>query len=284
MDAMRYLAREPTEERLLRGFKLLREKCMPKMGISNATKQSVIAYLEKIWMHPKWRDAWTDYGRAKYGVPFFMSCNNALERYWQEFKKDGTRNRILKRFDELIERVSGYGLHGLSRMPSVMDAAALHARDHNSMEFSPRTATDVRRRHHLANCILISEDNPIATVIAGKVYAVRSSVAPAHVLNLDLQDEREMKEETQGDRLTRSQSLLEPLYKHLCEPVNDMIAEVRASTPTWPHYLIDWTCTPPSCSCRDHCRRGGQRDPCKHVKARHLQIRWGPHARKNAGE
>jgi hypothetical protein len=54
--------------------------------------------------------------------------------------------------------------------------------------------------------------------------------------------------------------------------------------PGWPHYLMDWTRTPPTCSCRDHCRRGGQRDPCKHVKARFLQLRWGTNARKAAGE
>ena len=97
MDAMRFLAREPTEERLLQGFELLCENCMPKMDISDATRQSVIAYLHKFWLAPKWREAWVDFGRAKHGVPFFMSCNNALERYWQEFKSDGTRNRILKR-------------------------------------------------------------------------------------------------------------------------------------------------------------------------------------------
>ena len=268
----------------MQGFKLLCEECMPKMGISTATKTSVIAYLEKYWLAPKWRRAWTDFGRAKYGVPFFMSCNNALERYWQEFKKDGTRNRILKRFDELIERVSGYGLHGLSPMPSLMDASALHARDHNARDFSPRIGTDVRRRHHLANCILISEENPIATIIEGKVYAVRNGAAPSFVLNLDLQDERETKEETQGTSLTRTQSLLEPLYKHLCEPVNDMIVAAEASKPAWPHYIIDWTRTPPSCSCHDHCRRGGQRDPCKHVKACHLQLRWGADTRKTAGK
>ena len=90
-----------------------------------------------------------------------------------------------------------------------------------------------------------------------------------------------MKEETQTHR---SQSLLEPLYQHLCEPVNDVIAAARASVPSYPHYLIDWTRTPPTCSCRDHCRRGGQRDPCKHVKARHLQLRWGQDARNSAGE
>ena len=64
-----------------------------------------------------------------------QSCNNALERYWQEFKRHGTMDRILRRFDELIERVSGYGLFGASPSPSVMDASALHARDHNSIRF-----------------------------------------------------------------------------------------------------------------------------------------------------
>ena len=73
MDAMRYLAREPTEERLLQGFKLLCENCMPKMDISDATRQSVIAYLHKFWLAPKWREAWVDFGRTKHEVPFFMS-------------------------------------------------------------------------------------------------------------------------------------------------------------------------------------------------------------------
>jgi hypothetical protein len=306
MDAIRYLAREPTEERLLQGFKLLCEKCMPEMDITDATRQSVITYLQKFWLAPKWREAceenafpfWynmliansslvkkpfyagTDWGRANHNVPFFMSCNNALERYWQEFKKDGTRNRILKRFDELIERVSGYGLHGLSPMPSVMDAAALHARDHNALDFSPRIATDVRRRHHLANCILISEENPIRTVVEGKVYAVRASVAPSSVLNLDLKDEREMKEETQT---ARSQSLLEPLYQHLCGPVNDVIAAAGASAPSYPHYLIDWTRTPPACSCRDHCRRGGQRgeETCPHLLSARANFPHFDRARKS---
>lgn len=39
-------------------------------------------------------------------------------------------------FVQLIERVSGYGLFGESPSPSVMDAAALHARDHESLGFS----------------------------------------------------------------------------------------------------------------------------------------------------
>ena len=57
MDAIRYLAREPTEERLLQGFKLLCEKCMPEMDITDATRQSVITYLQKFWLAPKWREA-----------------------------------------------------------------------------------------------------------------------------------------------------------------------------------------------------------------------------------
>jgi hypothetical protein len=90
----------------MQGFKLLCEECMPKMGISTATKTSVIAYLEKYWLAPKWRRAWTDFGRAKYGVPFFMSCNNALERYWQEFKKDAQSDpKAIRRIDRESEWV-----------------------------------------------------------------------------------------------------------------------------------------------------------------------------------
>jgi len=79
---------------------------------------------------------WLPFGLI-FGVdmPTDQSCNNALERYWQEFKRHGTMDRILRRFDELIERVSGYGLFGASPSPSVMDASALHARDHNSIRF-----------------------------------------------------------------------------------------------------------------------------------------------------
>lgn len=64
-------------------WKLLCEECITKMDISTETKRSVIAYLERFWLSEKWREAWTDFGRAKHGVPFFMSCNNSLERYWQ---------------------------------------------------------------------------------------------------------------------------------------------------------------------------------------------------------
>ena len=81
-----------------------------------------------------------------------QSCNNALERYWQEFKRHGTMDRILRRFDELIERVSGYGLFGASPSPSVMDASALHARDHNSIRF---IVSLVMRSSHRAFSLLL---------------------------------------------------------------------------------------------------------------------------------
>ena len=60
---------------------------------------------------------------------------------------------------------------------------------------------------------------------------------------------------------SRSHTLLEPLYQHLCAPTLQLISTAGASAarPSLPHYLIDCTRTPPFCTCRDHCRRGGQR-------------------------
>ena len=104
---------------------------------------------------------------------------------------------------------------------------------------------------------------------------------------------------------SRSHTLLEPLYQHLCAPTLQLISTAGASAarPSLPHYLIDCTRTPPFCTCRDHCRRGGQRGAFsvtlltftslffpvwthfrKHVKARLLQMHWGDSARERAGD
>lgn len=50
MDGMRYLAREPTEEKLMEGWKLLCDKVITKMDITAATRASVIKYLNQFWL------------------------------------------------------------------------------------------------------------------------------------------------------------------------------------------------------------------------------------------
>ena len=55
-----------------------------------------------------------------------------------------------KRIDELLMRITGYSIYGLTPVPSVMDMAALDARDQCAPGYQPRINTDVRRRHHLA--------------------------------------------------------------------------------------------------------------------------------------
>ena len=64
---------EPTLEKLMEGWKIVCEQILPKMeGISKETRNSIVAYLEQFWLSPKWRAAWTDFGRAKHNVPFMM--------------------------------------------------------------------------------------------------------------------------------------------------------------------------------------------------------------------
>ena len=57
----------------------------------------------------------------------------------------------------------------------------------------PPVATDVKRRYHLANCILIRGGEAITTLIEDKVYAIRSTIAPASMLKLDVENEREVR-------------------------------------------------------------------------------------------
>jgi hypothetical protein len=192
------------------------------------------------------------------------TTNDIIEKWWQEYKKIGTQDRILKRFCELLERVGGYNAHGISPTPSVMDMIALDRRDRSSRTWQPRVTKDVRHRHHLAGCILIA--NALTELVPGKVYAVRAGVAPACILRLDLENERELIEDHGDDHKAK---LLKPLHDLICKPTLDVLraSQNARDRPTTKHYLQDFTRTPPFCTCPDHTKRGGAHDACKHVKA-----------------
>jgi hypothetical protein len=147
-----------------------------------------------------------------------------------------------------------------------MDMAALDARDQSAPGFKPRITTDVRRRHHQAGCILIA--NALTELVPGKIYAVRAGAAPACILRLDLENERELKE---GQVDSRTDELLKPLHDHMCKPTLAVLSAAGKQRPTYPHYLVDFTRTPPFCSCPDYTKRGGAHDLCKHGKAATLK-------------
>ena len=86
------------------------------------------------------------------------------------------------------------------------------------------------------------------------------------MLRLDLEDERELSEARPDSRIDE---ILKPLHDHICKPTLALLdaAEDASERPVGPHYLQDFSRTPPFCSCPDHVKRGGAHDPCKHVKA-----------------
>ena len=275
------LARTVSKDVMLKGWKIFCSEIMPKMRPSKESCQKFVSYFESIWMSPKYISTWPDWGRTLCGTEYIATSNAGVERYWQEYKKVGCMDRILKRLDELFTRVTGYGPHGLTPTSSVMDMAALEARDQDSASWKPSVLTDVRRRHHLAGCILIC--NALSEVVPGKVYAVRAGAAPACLLRLDLEDEREL-DEARPD--SRTELLLKPLHELICEPTLAVIkdAENAKARPTTAHYLQDLTRKPPFCSCPDHTKRGGSNDSCKHVKAATLYGLRGDAAARIAGD
>ena len=143
-------------------------------------------------MVERWLKSWLDDGRTGLTDWLRLTTNNHIERWHQEYKKTATLDRILKRYPELIEWISGRGIFGRSAAPSVMDMAALTARDHSHSDWVPRIPKDVRLRHHLGNCILLVDG--LKELVPGKIFAVRAGVAPASVLKLDIETERELVE------------------------------------------------------------------------------------------
>ena len=87
----------------------------------------------------RWRKSWPDWGRIALAAEEFLSTNNIEEREMRELTKI-MGDYILKRLTELIERLSGFGLRGRSPVPSVMQKAAIEARDQDAgaCSHSPR--------------------------------------------------------------------------------------------------------------------------------------------------
>ena len=166
-------------------------------------------------------------------------------------------NVILKRSSELLERQSGVGSCGLSLMPNVMQAAALHARDHNLATWTPPVATDVARRHCLANIIIML--NAVTELVPGKVYAVTRGIAPAMILRIGTVNERELRE---GNVVSESAHPFKPLLDDLLKPTINTLSMAGKSAPIF-SYLVDMTQPLHFCSCPDHLHRGGARDYCK---------------------
>ena len=79
----------------------------------------------------RWRKSWPDWGRIALAAEQFLSTNNIEEREMRELTKM-TGDYILKRLTELIERLSGFGLRGRSPVPSMMQKAAIEARDQDA--------------------------------------------------------------------------------------------------------------------------------------------------------
>ena len=168
MRGIHMLARTTSKDEMLEGWKIF-QAAMPKMRPSKHSCEKFIAYFESIWLSPKYIGSWPDWGRAVH--PFSITTNDGIEKWWQEYKKVAAMDRILKRFDELVRlavvwpfvflycrkkatddncvlqiiRIGGYGPYGLTPIPSVMDMAALDARDQDTPGYKPRISTDVRR-------------------------------------------------------------------------------------------------------------------------------------------
>lgn len=173
MCGIQMLARESTQLRMMDGWKIFCS-ILPKMRPSRETAAKFVAYFEKIWLSAKYAGTWPDWGRVLHDVEEMTTTNDGLEKWWQELKKVASMDRILKRPDEFLERVGGYGLFGISQCPSVMGMVALDHRDRNSRGWAPRITTEVRRRHHLANCILIA--GAITELIPSKVCKYNSNL------------------------------------------------------------------------------------------------------------
>ena len=178
MRGFRMLSREPTKAALEEGFSIFRDECLPQMGLSRETQAEIISYLSSSWMTEKWMSAWSDAWRCYDGV----SSNNHIEKLWQELVKVGSAGLILKWLPEYLERLTGVGILGCTGVPCFFDYMALAARDQDAWTYRPRIETDVRRRHQLANCLLLAD--AVTELIPGKVYAVGSDMAPGSLLTL----------------------------------------------------------------------------------------------------
>ena len=277
LHLVRLLAREPSEAAAKEGWKIVCDEILPKMEFDSKTQKDFTSYFARTWMVERWLKSWLDDGRTGLTDWLRLTTNNHIERWHQEYKKTATLDRILKRYPELIERISGRGIFGRSAAPSVMDMAALTARDHSHSDWVPRIPKDVRLRHHLGNCILLVDG--LKELVPSKIFAVRAGVAPASVLKLDIETERELVEMGSD---SRRDTLRKPLFDHVCAPTIAALGQVRR--PDWPHYLVDMTQKPFFCTCSDHLHRGGVRDPCKHTKAVILKMLRGDRAAATAQE
>jgi hypothetical protein len=188
-------------------------------------------------------------------------------QYWQEVMKLAG-SRILKRPDELLEMLCGVGLRGVSPRPSVLQAAALHARDHEAREFEPRIATDVARRRTLAQLIILAPE--AISQLARGIYAVKSGVAPAAILQVGGDERQRAVDEHQLD--AHGKHVLEPLREKLLAPTVQSLTGAGALR-AWQEaeaqwcYVVDLTRPGRFCSCADHGHRGSTRDRCKHITA-----------------
>jgi hypothetical protein len=190
-------------------------------------------------------------------------------------QKVATCFRVLKRPDELLERLTGLGSLGLSFYPSVLQSEALQARDRDDPRYRPRIPQDVTQRHMLANIILMAGE-AITELIVGEVYAVKARVAPAALIKTETTTERTLNE---NDSTSASDRLCQPLHNHLMAPTLVKLRQAQVAVPPQ-CYLIDRPRT--FCSCPDHRYRGAARHKCKHQLAVHLLDLWGAHAAKKA--
>jgi hypothetical protein len=103
MRGVQMLARSVSKDKMQEGWKIF---CaiMPKMRPSKETCEKFKTYFESTWLSPKYIASWTDWGRMLCGMEHFMTTNDGLEKWWQDYKKVGTQDRILKRIDELYTR------------------------------------------------------------------------------------------------------------------------------------------------------------------------------------
>eukprot|EP01047_Picozoa_sp_COSAG01_P024825 COSAG01_NODE_1548_length_9950_cov_29.480865_6_plen_452_part_00 len=267
MKALRLLTRLETKAQFEEGLVIFRRTCLPRMALTPQARAKVMDYLEKLWLTPNWVRAWTDYGRFELGLDFWLTTNNHIERYWQEIQRLAG-GRILKRPDELLEMLCGIGLRGLSPRPSVLQAAALHARDHEARAFRPRIATDVAQRRLLAQLIILAPE--AISRLAPGIFAVKAGVAPAAILQVGGGERQRAVEEHQLD--AHGKHVLEPLMEKLLAPTVKSLTEA-GSLRAWReaearrYYVVDLRRPGRFCSCPDHGQRGSTRDRCKHITA-----------------
>jgi len=94
MRGIQMLARTTSKDEMLEGWKLFRS-IMPKMRPSKESSQKFVTYFESTWLSRKYIATWPDWGRAS--IPYMITTNDGLEKWWQEYKKIGTQDRILVR-------------------------------------------------------------------------------------------------------------------------------------------------------------------------------------------